>query len=139
MRKKLLPAKRSLDFSSPFTNNTLDINSAPTLSTIPIDPPGSEEITLTPNIPLEDLTPTPASNKRTADELFGDIADIDFNELETMPSKKQKTEEEVDLDLIEKILEGRRLKQILSEPSSRLLTNKCSYNVKDNLSLDIPR
>ncbi|CAB3253052.1 unnamed protein product [Arctia plantaginis] len=139
VRKKPLPAKRSLDFSSPFTNNTLnsfDVNNVPTPSTIPVDPPGSEEITLTPTIPLEDLTPS--TNKRTAYELFGDIEDIDFNEME-MPSKKQKTEEEVDLDLIEKILEGRRLKQILAEPSSRLLANKCSYNVKDNLSLDIPR
>lgn len=111
-------------------------NSQSTSTTIPIDPPGSEEITLTPSIPLEDLTPS--SNKRTAEDLFGDIGDIDFNELE-LPSKRQKTDEENDLDLIEKILEGRRLKQVLAEPSGRLVRNTSSYKAQDNLSLNIPR
>ncbi|PZC71909.1 hypothetical protein B5X24_HaOG212263 [Helicoverpa armigera] len=72
---------------------------------------------------VEDFTPV--SSKRTADELFGDIGDIDFNELE-LPSKRQKTEEENDLDLIEKILEGRRLKQILLEPAGRVAGNASS-------------
>ncbi|XP_075980547.1 chromosome transmission fidelity protein 18 homolog [Anticarsia gemmatalis] len=136
VRKKPLPAKRSLDFSTPFVKKAIaNATSHNTATTIPVDPPDSDEITLTPSIPIEELTP---SNKRTADELFGDIDDIDFNELE-LPSKKQKTEEENDLDLIEKILEGRRLKQILAEPSGRLLGNRSSYKVKDNLSLNIPR
>lgn len=139
VRKKSLPAKRSLDFSSSFYEKTTARSVSDNISTAtitPIDPPGSEEISLTPSIPLEDLIP--ASNKRTAEDLFGDIGDIDFNEIE-LPSKRQKTEEENDLDLIEKILEGRRLKQILAEPSGRLNGNRSNYKVEDNLSLNIPR
>ncbi|KAF9788822.1 hypothetical protein SFRURICE_018398 [Spodoptera frugiperda] len=139
VKKKPLPAKRSLDFSSPvakkpvtsnFTNNVPDTitNSGVTEST---------DISLTPNLlPLEEFTQV--SHKRTADELFGDIGDIDFNEVE-LPSKRQKTEEETDLELIDKILEGRRLKQILLEPSGRALGGRSKYNAKDNMSLDIPR
>lgn len=77
------------------------------------------------------------TNKRTADELFGDIADIDFDSV-GLPSKRQKTEEETDLELIDKILESRRLKQILAEPE-RGLVRRVGYDVKDNISLDIPR
>ncbi|KAH9634301.1 hypothetical protein HF086_011561 [Spodoptera exigua] len=139
VKKKPLPAKRSLDFSSPVakkpvtTNLTNNVPDAITVS----GATESTDISLTPNLqPLEEFTQV--SNKRTADELFGDIEDIDFNEVE-LPSKRQKTEEETDLELIEKILEGRRLRQILLEPSGRPLGSRSNYNVKDNMSLDIPR
>ncbi|CAH0694480.1 unnamed protein product [Spodoptera exigua] len=139
VKKKPLPAKRSLDFSSPVakkpvtTNLTNNVPDAITIS----GATESTDISLTPNLqPLEEFTQV--SNKRTADELFGDIEDIDFNEVE-LPSKRQKTEEETDLELIEKILEGRRLRQILLEPSGRPLGSRSNYNVKDNMSLDIPR
>ncbi|KAJ8714897.1 hypothetical protein PYW08_004878 [Mythimna loreyi] len=139
--KKPLPAKRSLDFSSPIAKKPVpstDLNHIQSTNTITTSiATESTDISLTPNlVPLEEFTPV--SSKRTADELFGDIGDIDFNEIE-LPSKRQKTEEENDMDLIEKILEGRRLKQSLLEPSSRMLGNRSGYKAKDNLSLNIPR
>ncbi|XP_063895250.1 chromosome transmission fidelity protein 18 homolog [Helicoverpa armigera] len=139
VKRKIQPAKRSLDFSSPIAKKPVVASStnhiAPSVS-LP-NSTESSDISLTPNLPpVEDFTPV--SNKRTADELFGDIGDIDFNELE-LPSKRQKTEEENDLDLIEKILEGRRLKQILLEPAGRVAGSKTGFKAKDNLSLDIPR
>lgn len=85
------------------------------------------------------LTPVNGCNKRTADDLFGDIADIDFDDLQ-LPSKKQKTEEELDLDLINRIVEGRKLKQMLLEPTKRLQSqSEPVYDTKENLSLNIPR
>lgn len=138
----MLPAKRSLDFSSPIAKKQVfneATNHIPPPNTAIINSITAEstDISLTPNlVPLEDLTPV--SSKRTADELFGDIADIDFNEVE-LPSKRQKTDEENDMDLIEKILEGRRLKQILLEPNRRAHGGRSEYKAKDNLSLNIPR
>ena len=137
----MLPAKRSLDFSSPIAKKPdpkVTNSIPPPTTTLPSSiTTESTDISLTPNlIPLEDLTPV--SSKRTADELFGDIGDIDFNEVE-LPSKRQKTDEENDMDLIDKILEGRRLKQILLEPSGRRVGGRSGYRAKDNLSLDIPR
>ncbi|XP_026735322.1 chromosome transmission fidelity protein 18 homolog [Trichoplusia ni] len=135
IKKKPLPAKRSLDFSSPIAKKPIPskITSQPTETNL------TPDISLTPNLqPLETIEDIqPPSSKRTAEELFGDIDDIDFNE--QLPSKKQKTDEENDLDLIEKILEGRRLKQMLLEPTGRSLGFRSSYNAKENLSLDIPR
>lgn len=99
------------------------------------------QISLTPALPYMDdlLTPVNGSNKRTAEDLFGDIADIDLDDLQ-LPSKKQKTEEENDLDLINRIVEGRRLKQMLLEPTNRLQNqSEPVYDAKENLSLDIPR
>ncbi|CAK1555925.1 unnamed protein product [Leptosia nina] len=123
--KKAFPAKRSLDFSSP-SRPARDIINTPIHST-----PVSKNI--------EDIQDDTRPYKRTAEELFGDIDDIDFDSIQ-LPSKKQKTEEENDLELINKILEKRRLRQMLNEPNIRLqadvLTNYC---VKDNLSLNIPR
>ncbi|XP_047032115.1 chromosome transmission fidelity protein 18 homolog [Helicoverpa zea] len=139
IKRKIQPAKRSLDFSSPIAKKpvtTSSTNRIPPSVSLP-NSTESSDISLTPNLPpVEEFTPV--SSKRTADELFGDIGDIDFNELE-LPSKRQKTEEENDLDLIEKILEGRRLKQILLEPTGRVAGSKTGFKAKDNLSLDIPR
>lgn len=101
----------------------------------------NSQITLTPALPDMDdlLTPANGCNKRTAEDLFGDTADIDFDDLQ-LPSKKRKTEEEIDLDLIDRIVEGRRLRQILLEPTSRLQNQSGPvYDVKENLSLNIPR
>lgn len=101
----------------------------------------SSQISLTPALPYMDdlLTPVNGSNKRTAEDLFGDIADIDLEDLQ-LPSKKQKTEEENDLDLIDRIVEGRRLRQMLLEPTNRLQNqSEPVYDAKENLSLDIPR
>lgn len=137
MRKKSLPAKRSLDFSSPAPKKPPDVNTASNH----IDNISNSQISLTPNLqPLEDLlTPENCSNKRTADDLFGDIGDIDFDEVQ-LPSKRQKTEEENDMELIEKIIEGRRLRQILDEPSGRVKSNaRPAYDAKENMSLNIPR
>ncbi|CAH0589212.1 unnamed protein product [Chrysodeixis includens] len=135
IKKKSLPAKRSLDFSSPTAFKPIPSK----VSSQPSETNSTPDISLTPNLqPLETIEDIPPpSSKRTAEELFGDIDDIDFNE--QLPSKKQKTEEEHDLDLIDKILEGRRLKQILLEPTGRGVGCRSNYNVKENLSLDIPR
>ncbi|KAJ2945466.1 hypothetical protein O0L34_g278 [Tuta absoluta] len=145
VRKKPLPAKRSLDFSSPMnkklpekppkqSNNN---NNAVTeeIST------NHSQISLTPALPpMGDLlTPANGPSKRTVEDLFGDIEDIDFNDF-NLPSKKQKTEEETDLELIDKILEGRKIKQMLLEPSKRLRNDaRPAYDAKENLSLNIPR
>lgn len=81
----------------------------------------------------------PSSYKRTAEELFGDIDDINFESIQ-LPIKKQKTEEENDMDLINKIIEGRRIRQMLNEPSNRIqIDTEPSYKMKDNLCLNIPR
>lgn len=88
--------------------------------------------------PVEELLTPATSNKRTAEDLFGDIGDIDFDNVE-MPTKKQKTEEENDLDLINKILESRRLRQLLLEPSRAQAEAKPLFDTKDNISLNIPR
>lgn len=101
----------------------------------------NSQISLTPALPYMDdlLTPVNGCNKRTADDLFGDIGDIDFDDLQ-LPSKKQKTEEENDLELINRIIEGRRLKQMLLEPTKRLQSRaEPVYDAKENLSLNIPR
>ncbi|XP_045774328.1 chromosome transmission fidelity protein 18 homolog isoform X3 [Maniola jurtina] len=103
----------------------------------------SNQNILTPvNVSNQDiLTPINenASNKRTAEDLFGDINDIDFDNFE-LPSKKQKTEEEIDMDLINKIIEGRKIRQMLAEPASRgYIDKKPNFNVKENLTRNIPR
>lgn len=127
-----LPAKRSLDFSSPSVkknqptvSQTTISNNIDGISTLPLSQPSQPELT-----PL-------TSSKRTVDDLFGDIGDIEDDIL--LPSKKQKTEEEEDEELINKIIEGRRLRQMLLEPSKVQAESKSNYNVKENLSLDIPK
>ncbi|CAG9788572.1 unnamed protein product [Diatraea saccharalis] len=134
VKRKPLPAKRSLDFSSPVTKK------------LPVITDSTQEnddnripLSLTPNLQYTEDSLTPAqSNKRTADELFGDIDDIDFDNVE-LPSKRQKTEEETDLELINKIVESRKLKQMLLEPSNVQRKFESVFNAKENLSLDIPR
>ncbi|XP_045500829.1 chromosome transmission fidelity protein 18 homolog [Colias croceus] len=137
VKKKPIPTKRSLDFSSPASSQTLpiiqDANKA--LSSSLVNSTPNRQI----NSQISDNTTTITTNKRTAEELFGDIDDIDFENVQ-LPSKKQKTEEENDMDLINKIIEGRRLRQMLTESSNRLQVDKQSiYNNKENLSLNIPR
>lgn len=137
IKKKSLPAKRSLDFSNHVNRNP------PNASQINNKFPKEDDlITLTPSLQsMEDVLtpPTNISNKRTAEDLFGDINDIDFDNIE-LPSKRQKTEEENDMDLINKILEGRRLKQLLIEPASCGNVNKRNnFDVKENISINIPR
>ncbi|XP_041982035.1 chromosome transmission fidelity protein 18 homolog [Aricia agestis] len=134
VKKKVLPAKRSLDFSSPVSAKKNDIINE-TIKSQVIN--NNHEISLTPSLQaMEDVSDN-TSNKRTAEDLFGDIDDIDFNTIE-QPSKKQKTDEEKDLELIERIIANRQMRQMLMEPSSKLIVNKQNYNVKDNISLDIP-
>ncbi|KAI8439205.1 hypothetical protein MSG28_013051 [Choristoneura fumiferana] len=133
IRRNSLPAKRSLDFSSPsvsknqpkIVSQTTVTNNIDGISSLPLSQPSQPEL-----IPF-------TSSKRTVDELFGDIGDIEDDIL--LPSKKQKTEEEEDDELINKIIEGRRLRQLLLEPSKVQAEAKSNYNVKENLSLDIPK
>ncbi|XP_047992198.1 chromosome transmission fidelity protein 18 homolog [Leguminivora glycinivorella] len=133
VKKNPLPAKRSLDFSSPTVRKHLPTFGSQNSVTENIDGINS--------LPLSQPTQPTAvvsSNKRTVDDLFGDIGDIEDDIL--LPSKKQKTEDEEDEELIQKILEGRRLRQLLLEPSNRVQGDaKPNFNVKDNISLDIPR
>ncbi|RVE49481.1 hypothetical protein evm_005822 [Chilo suppressalis] len=134
VRKKPMPAKRSLDFSSPITKKPVPPSSTSVESNGQLS-----QIQLTPDLqPMESLLTPVQINKRTADELFGDINDIDFDTIE-LPSKRQKTEEENDLDLINKIVESRKLRQMLLEPSNTQRKVQPVFNYKDNLSLDIPR
>lgn len=85
------------------------------------------------------LAQTNIPSKRTAEDLFGDIDDIDFDNLE-LPSKRQKTDEENDLDLINKILQERQLKQMLVEPTSGgNIKTKVNFDVGENISLNIPK
>ncbi|KAJ0174799.1 hypothetical protein K1T71_009907 [Dendrolimus kikuchii] len=149
-------AKRSLDFTSPEPKSSVESSTQQTnipcsqnsLSTIPevnknVPNQETNDVVFTSNVPFTtnecyEVTSI-QTNKRTADDLFGDINDIDFNEIE-LPSKKQKTEEEEDLDLINRIIEGRKLRQLLAEPTNRLQSEiKTSYDFKENVSLNIPR
>ncbi|KPJ02315.1 Chromosome transmission fidelity protein 18-like [Papilio xuthus] len=134
IKQKSLPAKRSLDFSSHISKNT---NHHENIESNKKD----EDINLTPSLQnMEDvLAQTNVPSKRTAEDLFGDINDIDFDNLE-LPSKRQKTDEENDFELINKILEGRRLKQLLTEPASGgNINTKANFDVKDNISINIPK
>ncbi|XP_052751169.1 chromosome transmission fidelity protein 18 homolog [Galleria mellonella] len=134
VKRKQLPAKRSLDFSSPVINKTQITQGSNDIVSFNNSQPISQSLQ-----PLDDyLTPKNASNKRTADDLFGDINDIDFEDIE-LPSKRQKTEEENDLELINRILESRKLKQSLLEPSRVKNDFQPTYLSKENLSLNIPR
>ncbi|KAL4710880.1 hypothetical protein ACJJTC_002510 [Scirpophaga incertulas] len=129
-KKKTIVAKRSLDFSSPVSRKNL----TPVVNhnlPVPSDSRPSSVATVNVFAPV-------SANKRTVDELFGDINDIDFDSVE-LPSKRQKTDEEKDQDLINKILERRKLKHLLLEPSNIHNDTKNIYEVEENLSLDIPR
>ncbi|XP_023936259.2 chromosome transmission fidelity protein 18 homolog [Bicyclus anynana] len=150
VRKNANPAKRSLDFSSPVpakslaekrnnAENNENLNNSLTFSQS-VQPLG-DILTQESVINAEESTVTSVntSNKRTAEDLFGDINDIDFDNLE-LPSKRQKTDEENDMDLINKIIEGRKIRQMLEEPSSKgYIDKKVSFNYKDNLTRIIPR
>ncbi|XP_028179498.1 chromosome transmission fidelity protein 18 homolog [Ostrinia furnacalis] len=146
VKKKPVPAKRSLDFSSPGPKNASaepvnkDTTNSDAISNRNATPSVSNtQISFSQSLqPMEELLTPVNSNKRTAEDLFGDIGDIDFDNVE-MPTKKQKTEEENDLELIDKILESRRLRQLLLEPSRAQAEDKPVFNTKENLSLDIPR
>ncbi|XP_063829203.1 chromosome transmission fidelity protein 18 homolog [Ostrinia nubilalis] len=146
VKKKPIPAKRSLDFSSPGPKNASaepvnkDTTNSDAISNRNATPSVSNtQISFSQSLqPMEELLTPVTSNKRTAEDLFGDIGDIDFDNVE-MPTKKQKTEEENDLELIDKILESRRLRQLLLEPSRAQAETKPVFNTKENLSLDIPR
>lgn len=146
VRKKLQTAKRSLDFSSPVAIKTVssEIPNANTASnnteTNALNSTDAS-FSLTPSLqPLDDiLSSSNGSNKRTVDDLFGDINDIDFDNME-MPSKKQKTEEECDMKLIDKIIEGRRQRQLLTEPSARgIVDTGPNYDVKENITTSVPK
>lgn len=152
-RPKNLPAKRSLNFSSPASTKTTkqkDKTEEITLSQDIQPLPISQDLTpsvdpITPNVLREDSPIRTIeeytninSNKRTVSDLFGDIRDIDFDDIQ-LPSKRPKTKEENDLDLIDKIIESRRLMRILAEPTKLQNNMKPGYKAKENLSLYIPR
>lgn len=122
-----MPAKRSLDFSSPVQKPQLNNKQNSVNESILSESSQS---------PSEIISTIPT--KRTAEDLFGDINDIDFDDL-GLPSKRQKTEEENDLELINKIIEGRKMRQMLSEPNRALLENMPYYSASKNLSLKIPK
>ncbi|XP_064073620.1 chromosome transmission fidelity protein 18 homolog [Vanessa tameamea] len=136
VRKKLLPAKRSLDFSSPIANKIPVVN-----ETCNTNAPSNEHvsISLTPSLTaLDDVLSPNVSNKRTVEDLFGDINDIDFDNIQ-LPSKRQKTEEESDMELIDKIIESRKLRQILAEPTSRGIADSGpDYDINENLTTNVP-
>ncbi|CAG9130670.1 unnamed protein product [Plutella xylostella] len=135
VRKKSIQAKRSLDFTSPAAPRPSIQSQADTI----IENGTNDQLPLTPSLePVENILTPVTSHKRTVDDLFGDINDIDFDEV-ALPSKRQKTDEEKDEELIDKIIAGRKLKQILLEPTGRAQVKGSSYVAKDNISLDIPR
>ncbi|KAJ6646390.1 Chromosome transmission fidelity protein 18 like [Pseudolycoriella hygida] len=81
---------------------------------------------LTPFEPLRHLTSTqnqPSSQgpfgarKRCIEELFGDIHDIDDEDVRGA-IKRQKTEEEIDLEMIERILELRKKRTVEERPTN---------------------
>lgn len=85
--------------------------------------------------------------KRRLDALFGDIQDIDddgseFNFCQQGTTKKTKTEEEVDMELIERILEARKHFQAVINPtkSSGLARAEALHRFKmQNLSYSLPK
>lgn len=137
--------RRSIDFSSPAVKKTFS-----KLAPSPLNTPNQsnfedtlEEIQpiISPEAPTTQVT-TENNKKRMVEDLFGDVDDINFDDYE-LPSKKIKANpaEDPDLELIDKILEMRKLKQELNKPligfRKDFTTN--AYNTKDNLSYNIPR
>lgn len=94
-------------FDSPFPSNPR-VSSTP-FSNAPMMPTTSTQNQL---LSQEIFRSGFGARKRCLEELFGDIQDIDDiddrNICETMIAKRQKTEEEIDLEMIERILELRK-------------------------------
>lgn len=130
VRAKINHAKKSLDFSNTkedIHNQNNDNNTVTSQDSV---------VNMT---PMEDCFTALNANgakKRTVDEIFGDVNDIDFTE--EIPSKKQKTEEEIDAALIERIVNERKFRQFLSEPTISSKP-KTSYVLEENMSMHIPR
>lgn len=91
------------------------------------------------NLALNEIQNFGMKRKRRLDDLFGDIYDIDEEEFDM---KKQKTDEEKDMDTIEKILEARKVLETQMFP---LKSNHIDRNIalnqfkKENLSKTIPK
>ncbi|GLH15294.1 Uncharacterized protein GBIM_19762, partial [Gryllus bimaculatus] len=77
---------------------------------------------------LADIEDEEQLKKRKVEELFGDIDDIDLNEY-SVAVKKKKTEDEVDKELIDKIVSGRQEAKLKAHTSSK----------QENISKRIPK
>lgn len=122
---------RKLNFS---TNNTQDINCTPDVSIISnlesdfIQRPTHRAFS----------TPYTSARKRTINDLFGDIHDLEFSD-----AKKVKTIDEVDEEMIKKILEARRLNREKLNPlqqkhAQTLIRDRGLYRPV-NISYEAPR
>lgn len=93
--------------------------------------------------PLTEIQNIGISRKRRLEDLFGDIRDIEKElELECNEAKKKKSEEERDLELIEKIVEARRRAREIHNPlkvdAVDRLNKIHSFNMQ-NLSSNVPK
>lgn len=91
------------------------------------------------NRALNEIQNTGFKRKRRLEELFGDIYDI---EEEDVFMKKHKTEEEKDLDTIAKIVEARRTFETMINPLKKTNFDRLEALHKfkrDNLSRTIPK
>lgn len=92
-----------------------------------------------PNVALQEIQNIGVKRKRRLEDLFGDILDIEEEDFNT---KKHKTEEERDLDIIDKIIEARKAFETQINPLK--VTNFDRYEAlhkfkKENLSRVIPK
>ncbi|XP_044253050.1 chromosome transmission fidelity protein 18 homolog [Tribolium madens] len=87
--------------------------------------------------PLEDSVPEPNTNKRSIEELFGDIDDILYENQTN--SKRYKGDHADDLALIDHIVELRKLNRERDVPE--IFRKECTQSIdrtKDNLSYTVP-
>uniref|UniRef100_A0A6P7GI80 Chromosome transmission fidelity protein 18 homolog n=1 Tax=Diabrotica virgifera virgifera TaxID=50390 RepID=A0A6P7GI80_DIAVI len=112
----------------------------PSLSLFSSEPSTSHEnVDLFP--PFEEPTQDFVTRKRTADEIFGDIGDLDFDDFDAQPTKKPKSENEELKELMEHII---LLRKLNAEKSNMLSKNKSiSTNTADrdryNISRRVPQ
>ncbi|CAD7079095.1 unnamed protein product, partial [Hermetia illucens] len=105
--------------------------------------PKSDSFEMAPLDPLTEIQNIGISRKRRLEDLFGDIRDIEKElELECNEAKKKKSEEERDLELIEKIVEARRRAREIHNPlkvdAVDRLNKIHSFNMQ-NLSSNVPK
>ncbi|GLH15291.1 LOW QUALITY PROTEIN: Replication factor C subunit 1 [Gryllus bimaculatus] len=90
---------------------------------------------------LADIEDEEQLKKRKVEELFGDIDDIDLNEY-SVAVKKKKTEDEVDKELIDKIVSGRQEAKLKAQSLRVLRDVDCSSDTsskQENISKRIPK
>lgn len=141
-------SSQDLNFiSSPQSVNSKDGNWTPGLrkmgalvSSTPAPTPANQPFTNNALTEIQNIGLN--SRKRRLEDLFGDIYDIQEEEEDSYGTKKQKTDEEKDIELIEKILTARKRFQEQLHPMKKTnldrLENLHKFKI-ENLSMSLPK